>query len=217
MSARQRHGSPTPPWSNVARTRAAPSTPSRRRTATIAADSPTERSVSELQHGAAHSDNPGPFRSPAWSEITRHRRHVLVCRGPRCTAYGANQVAEALTRRLTEHHLGDDHVLVTSTGCLFPLQPRTIRSWCTPTTPGTNTSTRTKPPASPTNTSTTAGLLTTRSLENRTKACFITRSEPLGDDGDGQDGLESDGQLVVAGGDATVAFESVDAVLDGVA
>ncbi|WP_428965759.1 (2Fe-2S) ferredoxin domain-containing protein [Micromonospora fluostatini] len=64
--------------------------------------------------------NPGPFRSPAWSRITRHRRHVLVCRGPRCTAYGANEVTAALADRLAEHRLGDDDVLVTATGCLFP-------------------------------------------------------------------------------------------------
>ncbi|MDI6104764.1 CbiX/SirB N-terminal domain-containing protein [Actinoplanes sp. NEAU-A12] len=64
--------------------------------------------------------NPGPFRSPSWSQITRHRRHVLVCRGPRCTAYGAGDVAAALGDRLAEHRLGDDDVLVTATGCLFP-------------------------------------------------------------------------------------------------
>ncbi|GLZ01600.1 hypothetical protein Acsp02_88510 [Actinoplanes sp. NBRC 103695] len=63
---------------------------------------------------------PGPFRSPAWSDIPKHRRQVLVCRGPRCTAYGANEVAAALGCRLREHGLGDDDVLVTETGCLFP-------------------------------------------------------------------------------------------------
>ncbi|BCL18037.1 (2Fe-2S) ferredoxin domain-containing protein [Micromonospora sagamiensis] len=64
--------------------------------------------------------SPGPFRSPAWSRLTPHRHHVLVCRGPRCTAYGANQVADHLTRRLGQHGLGDDDALVTPTGCLFP-------------------------------------------------------------------------------------------------
>ncbi|QGN49687.1 CbiX/SirB N-terminal domain-containing protein [Micromonospora sp. WMMD558] len=63
---------------------------------------------------------PGPFRSAAWSTVPRHRHHVLVCRGPRCTAYGANEVADALTRRLDAYDLGDDDVLVTATGCLFP-------------------------------------------------------------------------------------------------
>ncbi|MEV0329001.1 (2Fe-2S) ferredoxin domain-containing protein [Micromonospora echinospora] len=64
--------------------------------------------------------SPGPFRSPAWSHITPHRHHVLVCRGPRCTAYGANEVAERLTRGLAAHGLGDQDALVTATGCLFP-------------------------------------------------------------------------------------------------
>ncbi|MFI5495862.1 (2Fe-2S) ferredoxin domain-containing protein [Actinoplanes sp. NPDC051859] len=64
--------------------------------------------------------NPGPFRSPAWSQLTTHRRHVLICRGPRCTAYGANEVAAALSGRLAELGLGDDDVLVTATGCLAP-------------------------------------------------------------------------------------------------
>ena len=45
---------------------------------------------------------------------------VLLCRGPRCTGFGANQVATALSERLAEHDLGDDDVLVTATGCLFP-------------------------------------------------------------------------------------------------
>ncbi|SCL13828.1 (2Fe-2S) ferredoxin [Micromonospora nigra] len=63
---------------------------------------------------------PGPFRAAAWTAVPRHRHHVLVCRGPRCTAYGANDVAGALTGRLAAHGLGDDDVLVTSTGCLFP-------------------------------------------------------------------------------------------------
>lgn len=30
---------------------------------------------------------PGPFRSPAWNQIPRHRRHVLVCRGPRAVGH----------------------------------------------------------------------------------------------------------------------------------
>jgi (2Fe-2S) ferredoxin len=45
---------------------------------------------------------------------------VLVCRGPRCTTYGANQVAAAIGDRLTEHGLGDDDFLVPATGAMFP-------------------------------------------------------------------------------------------------
>ncbi|MFI6763108.1 (2Fe-2S) ferredoxin domain-containing protein [Micromonospora sp. NPDC050417] len=66
------------------------------------------------------SGNPGPFRSPAWSTITGHRRHVLVCRGPRCTAYGASHTADALAEHLGAQGLGDDDILLTQTGCLFP-------------------------------------------------------------------------------------------------
>ena len=34
-----------------------------------------------------------PLRSPAWERPPRHARHVLVCRGPRCNAQGAAEVA----------------------------------------------------------------------------------------------------------------------------
>lgn len=68
----------------------------------------------------ALAGHPGPFRSPAWSTLTRHRTHVLVCRGPRCSAYGAGAVADALEHRLAERGLGDDDALLTVTGCLFP-------------------------------------------------------------------------------------------------
>ncbi|MBB4789875.1 (2Fe-2S) ferredoxin domain-containing protein [Streptomyces nodosus] len=58
--------------------------------------------------------------SAAWNEVPGHRHQVLVCRGPRCTAKGADETLAALVRRLTEHGLGDDDVLVTQTGCQFP-------------------------------------------------------------------------------------------------
>ncbi|MFK3983808.1 (2Fe-2S) ferredoxin domain-containing protein [Micromonospora sp. NPDC050397] len=72
------------------------------------------------QPTAPLSGNPGPFRSPAWSAITRHRRHVLVCRGPRCTAYGAGATADTLAESLRARGLTDDDILLTQTGCLFP-------------------------------------------------------------------------------------------------
>ncbi|MFY1692860.1 (2Fe-2S) ferredoxin domain-containing protein [Plantactinospora sp. WMMB782] len=72
------------------------------------------------QPATALTGNPGPFRSPAWSTITRHQRHVLVCRGPRCTAYGANHIADTISGELTANQLGDDDILVTNTGCLIP-------------------------------------------------------------------------------------------------
>lgn len=61
-----------------------------------------------------------PLNSSAWDTVPGHRHHVLVCRGPRCSAQGADEVAEALDAALGAAGLGDDDVLVTQTGCLFP-------------------------------------------------------------------------------------------------
>ncbi|GAA2687708.1 MULTISPECIES: ferredoxin [Actinosynnema] len=58
--------------------------------------------------------------SPAWDAVPGHGRHVLVCRGPRCTARGAAGTAAALAARLRERGLGDDAVLVAQSGCLYP-------------------------------------------------------------------------------------------------
>lgn len=58
--------------------------------------------------------------SPAWQDVPQHSRHVLVCRGPRCSARGAEDTAAAINATLGEMGLGDDDVLVTQTGCLFP-------------------------------------------------------------------------------------------------
>lgn len=63
--------------------------------------------------------------SSAWEEVPGHSRHVLVCRGPRCSAQGADRTARAIDTALREMRLGgtggsDDAVLVTQTGCLFP-------------------------------------------------------------------------------------------------
>lgn len=71
--------------------------------------------VSRPIHG-----NEAPLTSAAWEDVPRHRHHVLVCRGPRCTARGSDATAEALARDLTRRGLGDDDVLVTQTGCLYP-------------------------------------------------------------------------------------------------
>jgi (2Fe-2S) ferredoxin len=58
--------------------------------------------------------------SAAWQDVPGHSRHVLVCRGPRCSARGAEQTAGAIGTTLGELGLGDNDVLVTQTGCLFP-------------------------------------------------------------------------------------------------
>lgn len=58
--------------------------------------------------------------SPAWEHVPGHRTHVLLCRGPRCAAKGAADTAVALGQALSARGLGDDDILVTQTGCLFP-------------------------------------------------------------------------------------------------
>lgn len=58
--------------------------------------------------------------SAAWENVTGHRRQVLVCRGPRCTARGSDETVRGLILGLMEAGLGDHDVLVTHTGCQFP-------------------------------------------------------------------------------------------------
>lgn len=55
------------------------------------------------------------YRSPAWSAIDPHDRHVLICKGPRCMAYGAGPVHRELTA-----HSKATATKVTGTGCLSP-------------------------------------------------------------------------------------------------
>ncbi len=61
-----------------------------------------------------------PILSPAWDEVPGFARHVLVCRGPRCSVEGARESSAALAQALDARGLGDDRVLQTVTGCLFP-------------------------------------------------------------------------------------------------
>lgn len=58
--------------------------------------------------------------SAAWEDVTSHRRQVLVCRGPRCTAQGGEDAMRALILGMMEAGLGDNDVLLTHTGCQFP-------------------------------------------------------------------------------------------------
>lgn len=60
------------------------------------------------------------LRSAAWEQVSGHRHQVMVCRGPRCTAAGQVENLRSLLLMLTQRGLGDDDVLVTSTGCQFP-------------------------------------------------------------------------------------------------
>lgn len=61
-----------------------------------------------------------PLLSPLWEKVPAFSRHVLVCRGPRCSAHGSAETARVLTDALDERGLDDDDVLVTYTGCMFP-------------------------------------------------------------------------------------------------
>ncbi len=62
-------------------------------------------------------------RDPAgWSVLPAHQRHLLTCRGPRCTALGADACWQRLRDSLAEHGLrsAEERVLVAATGCLYP-------------------------------------------------------------------------------------------------
>lgn len=101
----------------------------------LAFGAPTARSWLRRVAGHWHRLNPGvevivsaravtgqesPLSSPAWEDVPGHRHHVLVCRGPRCSARGSAATAAAVDSALARQRLGDDDVLVTQTGCLFP-------------------------------------------------------------------------------------------------
>lgn len=56
-----------------------------------------------------------------WSKIPDHRYHIFWCRGPRCTALGADRLAHHLREQLKAHKLlQDDRVLMAQSGCLYP-------------------------------------------------------------------------------------------------
>lgn len=61
-----------------------------------------------------------PLTCPSWDEPPAYRHHVFVCRGPRCSAQGADDVSEALSAELSRRGLLDSPVLVAQTGCLYP-------------------------------------------------------------------------------------------------
>lgn len=87
--------------------------------ATRLADSPDAVATVAAVTKAIGGTEPG-LTSAAWEEVPGHRHQVMVCRGSRCTAVGAEEVQRALALKLTELGLGDDDVLVTQTGCQFP-------------------------------------------------------------------------------------------------
>jgi len=61
-----------------------------------------------------------PLSSSAWNAPPAHRHHLLLCRGPRCSAHGSDATYRALVMALVEEGLTDSDVLMAQTGCLFP-------------------------------------------------------------------------------------------------
>lgn len=57
-----------------------------------------------------------------WSHVPPHRYHLLVCRGPRCTARGADALWQHLADRLAREDRVENTqgALTVSTGCLYP-------------------------------------------------------------------------------------------------
>lgn len=69
------------------------------------------RSVSGAESGLS---------SAAWENVTAHRHQVMVCRGPRCSAQGAEEGLRGMILAMLEEGVGDDDVLLVHTGCQFP-------------------------------------------------------------------------------------------------
>lgn len=70
--------------------------------------------------GARVTGTEAPLESAAWEQVPHHRHQVYLCRGPRCSAKGADRNAEVLARCLSDRGLEDDDILITNTGCTFP-------------------------------------------------------------------------------------------------
>ncbi len=84
------------------------------------ADELREHLVHDSVEAHAIGPDEAPLKSPAWDNPPDFRHHVLVCRGPRCSAHGADAIAAELTAELARRDLLDKSVLVTQTGCMFP-------------------------------------------------------------------------------------------------
>ena len=64
-------------------------------------------------------DEPG-LDTPAHEDVPHHHHQVFVCRGPRCSAHGADETAAAMKAAVADQGWDKDDVLVTQTGCLKP-------------------------------------------------------------------------------------------------
>ncbi|QRY61289.1 (2Fe-2S) ferredoxin domain-containing protein [Gordonia sp. PDNC005] len=77
--------------------------------------------IEAIDHGGEPARaTTAPLTSPAWQDVPAFNRHLLLCRGPRCSAQGSGETQQAISDALDARGLGDDDVLVTQTGCLFP-------------------------------------------------------------------------------------------------
>lgn len=61
-----------------------------------------------------------PVTSPAWEEVPSYRHQVTVCRGPRCSARGAEETWTALADGLTQRGLKNTMVLMCAATCMYP-------------------------------------------------------------------------------------------------
>lgn len=64
--------------------------------------------------------NEETLTNPTWADPPPIHTQVLLCRGPRCAAKGADAAGSALVSELYRRAMLDDQVLVTLTGCLYP-------------------------------------------------------------------------------------------------
>ena len=64
-------------------------------------------------------EEPG-LDTAAHEEVPRHHHQVFVCRGPRCTAHGADETAAVMKTAVADNGWDKDDVLVTQTGCQKP-------------------------------------------------------------------------------------------------
>ncbi|MDO4783990.1 MAG: (2Fe-2S) ferredoxin domain-containing protein [Propionibacteriaceae bacterium] len=91
--------------------------------------------------GRALRSDESVLTNDSWEEAPAAACHLLVCRGPRCSAKGGEKVAELLGAELHRRGLLDDGVLVTQTGCLYPCNQAPVvtiqpgMEWVGPVTP----------------------------------------------------------------------------------
>lgn len=76
----------------------------------------------QVEHANIAANPPKDWeRDPdGWSELPEHSRHILFCRGPRCTSRGADDLYRELLMCARSDREAFEGVESVSTGCLFP-------------------------------------------------------------------------------------------------